>query len=256
MPDALRQRGLLEDEYYAQLDYYLNEYRQYAPEDFIGFEDAIDALAATGEIDERIVVPTLAAGRLFDDHAVLSRLFTFLDPEEMTKDPVFDFNPDLSDWPNEHTATLTISCLIDRDGDPRQARIMRLPNGRRLFFRPDESTSIWSTLAMPKSMVIQTLLLEGAPVAETDNTRVIDDVIQSRNQQIADEWDEWSWGSTEPMPPDMGPGGRPRPGNGGGMDPVEMAGSGCSASGFGTGSLGGLFPLLVLGLLVLRRRRA
>ena len=43
----------------------------------------------------------------------LTRLLTIVSPEEMTKDPIFAFNPDLPDVSNQHTAK--IAPVIMRD---------------------------------------------------------------------------------------------------------------------------------------------
>ena len=47
---------------------------------------------------------------LFDRRAYLTRLATFISPEEMNKDPEFIFNGDLPDLSNVHTATAHVMC--------------------------------------------------------------------------------------------------------------------------------------------------
>ncbi|MEZ0369906.1 MAG: DUF2330 domain-containing protein [Candidatus Sericytochromatia bacterium] len=51
--------------------------------------------AAVTELDETLVKPTREIRRLFMENPYLTRLFTTLSPEEMTADPMFDFNPQL-----------------------------------------------------------------------------------------------------------------------------------------------------------------
>src|SRR5262249_23477756 len=161
---AVRAHGISEDEFYARLPYYLNEYRQFAPEDFVGWSNVIDGAAVAATINEKIVTPTRNASALFEQHTYLSRLFTFLDPHELTVQPVFDETPSLPDWPKDHPATRTTSCL---GGGPfsgtQQASVIRLPNGRRLFLRPSESPSVWVGITMPKSQRIERMPLEGNP---------------------------------------------------------------------------------------------
>lgn len=64
----------------------------------------------TDTIRERIIKPLDAAYDLFDDNLYLTRLYTTLSPDEMTKNPEFTFNTAMGDQPLTRNATLTASC--------------------------------------------------------------------------------------------------------------------------------------------------
>ncbi len=64
----------------------------------------------TDTIRERIIKPLDAAYDLFDDNLYLTRLYTTLSPDEMTKNPEFTFNTVMGDQPLARKATLTASC--------------------------------------------------------------------------------------------------------------------------------------------------
>ena len=52
--------------------------------------------------------------RCCESRPYLTRLYTTMSADEMTMDPVFEFNPDLPDVSNVHTANRYVRC----DGDP------------------------------------------------------------------------------------------------------------------------------------------
>jgi MYXO-CTERM domain-containing protein len=260
MPPRLAMMGVTEPEFYGRLFYYLNEFRMFQPEAFIGWVDTIDAPAVANEIDEKIVRPTRDAGLLFRVHPYLTRLFTFLDPDQMTVDPAFDFNPSLPELSNIHQATMTISCLRTggSSGPVQQARILRLPNGRRLFFAPDDPSDVWLRVTMPNSQRIEHLPLEGAPAVELDNTDRIDVTIAGRNEDIARRYSQWNWGSpmAGPTPPQPNPNDPVTPAPPAApMDPVrpKSDSSGC-ASTRGGSFASPVLALLALGYLARRRR--
>jgi MYXO-CTERM domain-containing protein len=275
MPPRLAMMGVEPSDFYGRLHYYLGQYRQSQPELFMGWEDRIDGAAAAREIDEKIVQPTRAAGQLFRAHQYLTRLFTFLDPDQMTVDPTFDFNPSLPEQSNLHVATMTISCptpaggaggggagsgggFTGPNGRPA-ARILRLPSGRRLFFAPDEPSNVWTSIAMPKSLRIEHLPLEGAPAVELDNTDRIDVTIATRNEEIARRYSQWDWGSPMAGPPLPQP--QPDdPVNPAPMDPVTpkapKGDSGCSSAAGSTLAPPALLLFAVAALGLRRRRRS
>jgi hypothetical protein len=93
----------------------MTECLQYMPEDWTfdpqGFADALQ---------EKVVEPLRGVQEMLDglasrdqngdgtpDSSYLTRLFSTVSPEEMTRDPMFDFNPDLGNVDNWHTAMVT-----------------------------------------------------------------------------------------------------------------------------------------------------
>lgn len=69
-----------------------------------------DANAFTDDVDAVIVTPLRDAQATFDANPYLTRLFTTLSADEMTIDPMFNFNPDLGDVDNVRRATARCEC--------------------------------------------------------------------------------------------------------------------------------------------------
>jgi hypothetical protein len=69
-----------------------------------------DGAAFTAALMDEIVNPTKEVQEMFDSSAYLTRLYTTVSPEEMNRDPIFEFKPDMEDVSNIHTATLYTSC--------------------------------------------------------------------------------------------------------------------------------------------------
>ena len=175
MPAELADTGLDANSFYISFSYFLDEYRNNYPEQAETLYADFDPAALTAEIDERIVTPTLDAGQLFRDHPVMTRLFTTLSPDEMTKDPVLSFNPNLPDVSNIHEARLVRECRLESNGRiPRriiteQGWVLRLP---------DEGGNDWLEVDMPNSLRIEVLREEGAPEVTADYESAIDDAIE------------------------------------------------------------------------------
>ena len=77
----------------------------------MGFlEEPFDSIAFCDALEERIVIPLKEVQDMFNDQRYLTRLYSTISPEEMNRDPLFDFNPDLGDVDNNHTAQATGTC--------------------------------------------------------------------------------------------------------------------------------------------------
>ena len=87
-----------------------------------------DPAALVADLRLRIVEPMKDAQELFSLHPYMTRLVTTLSPDEMTKDPLFSFNPDLPDVSNVHSATATPIC---ENGKPVAATV-ELPGGETI----------------------------------------------------------------------------------------------------------------------------
>jgi hypothetical protein len=89
-----------------------------------------DAAAATAALETEIVDVLDGAQALVDASRHVTRLFTTMDPSEMTVDPQFVFNPDLEqDLAFAHTATNEIHCGL-LEGFEGAERVLRLEDGR------------------------------------------------------------------------------------------------------------------------------
>jgi hypothetical protein len=113
LPQALADQRVTLADYYRDLAFYLNTDRAQNPNKYADIEAALrafDPAKVVVDLRERIVTPLRDAGALFELHPYLTRLYTVLSPEHMTKDPVFSYNTSLPDVPLEHTATGLVRC--------------------------------------------------------------------------------------------------------------------------------------------------
>ena len=108
LPASLAARGTTEATFYASIDSFWSSDRTA----FAQF----DAAAAAADIDEQVLTPLANYRRLFDRPGRLTRLATFISPEEMTSDPLFVTNRSLPDLPPQHIAVAHVMC-----GDGEQA---------------------------------------------------------------------------------------------------------------------------------------
>lgn len=170
-PTQLEARGLDEDSFYSFADIYLDQFRNDFPEEYeqAGYDD-FDSVELTNKIWERVVTPTLEAGALFDKYPKMTRLYTTLSPDEMTKDPVFSFNPSLPDVDNVHEATFTYLCDAAQDGSDNTPGILELPDGRRFYLENEAAWDTKNRSTVPYSRRIEFLREEGPPEVEVDNT--------------------------------------------------------------------------------------
>jgi MYXO-CTERM domain-containing protein len=180
VPQGLLDEGITPNDYYTNISWYLGWYRDENPELYGDLDVEFDPATLTDDIEARVVIPTLEAGQLFRDHDYMTRMFTTLSPEEMKRDPVFSFNPDLPDVSNVHDAVLRYYCSLYGDSDQQHtpARLIT-EQGWELDLPGGEETYDWPQAQMPKSRYIQVLREEGDAETVTDNDEAIDSSIDS-----------------------------------------------------------------------------
>lgn len=157
-----------QEDFYNFPDAYLDQLRRDDPEAYEAY--TFDAVEVADALWERIVTPTLEAGAMFSKWPKMTRMYTTLSPDEMTKDPVFSFNETLPDVDNEHVATFTYLCDATQDGPQNTPGIFELPDGRRFYL---ENTLAWTEKnrsSVPYSRRIEFLREEGPPEVEIDNS--------------------------------------------------------------------------------------
>lgn len=181
MPAALRDTGVTEDDYYAQFSYYVVTDRAQRPELYADLDLEFDAQVLTQEIEDKVVTPTLAAGEMFRRHDYMTRLFTTLSPTEMTKDPVFSFNPDLEEVSNTHTGELHYFCGVAPNDDPATTPARIVTEAGFELDLPDGTGQALGAIAMPWSHYIETLREEGPPEVVADNTALIKAALATNN---------------------------------------------------------------------------
>lgn len=197
MPAAVLQEGVLrvvfrgDTEAYARAEEngtlfgiaeqaFYNDIRAF--EEWTG-EIAFDPNAFVDDLHAVIVDPLRDAQDLFARFPVLTRLFTTLSAEEMTLDPVFDFNPDLPQVSNLRTAQARWECdetSPDSVNFEELTLVVTLRDGREVRSRPFENIGepLPLPLDVPAAAVIEQMDTDGAPqpirrltaVTETEGT--------------------------------------------------------------------------------------
>jgi hypothetical protein len=159
-----------EDQFLAELRYYLGDYRARNPGLFVGYQTNFVPAALAGEIFEKVVKPAREAGALFRQYPTLTRLYTTLSPQDMTRDPVFSYNPSLPEVSRDHTATYEVNCGVAGSQFSSPGRLIteqgwsiKFPNGRNSA--PERSLA-----QGPAALRVETLAEEGAPIVDLDNT--------------------------------------------------------------------------------------
>ncbi len=100
MPPAAIAAGLSPATFYGNLSFYSTQY-PLPPSDLATLTDQVVA---------NIIEPRRVAQQMIDGQPYLTRMGTYISPEEMNQDPLFAFNPDLPDVAAAHSATLRSLC--------------------------------------------------------------------------------------------------------------------------------------------------
>ncbi|HEX3695349.1 MAG TPA: DUF2330 domain-containing protein [Polyangia bacterium] len=162
-PQSLKDQNIDEKTFYNQL----GSYWQQIPDQFATF----DATAFANELDSTIVKPLAAAQALFDKGPYLTRLATFISPEEMTKDPIFIFNGDLGDVPALRQADATYECGLMAYSHCDAPVRLRLPDGQTLRLLPQTPADPNSTCNYGGAGIYQRGDLDNMPALATAYNR-------------------------------------------------------------------------------------
>jgi hypothetical protein len=140
-------------------------------------EDQIDLAAWDPEAfardyQERVIAPALHARELLAQQPYLTRLLTFLSPDEMTTDPVFHVRSDLPSVDREHWAEQTIAC--------GEAPKFELPDGREIVVG---GSLAWPGIdaSVPSAERIEQIPETGKPKVVLDQGAEIDDALATIN---------------------------------------------------------------------------
>lgn len=88
-PETNEEHQTTEAEFYNFIDYWVAEAEAGK------LELSVDLERLRGRILNEVYIPNIAIEELFEKTTTLTRFYTTMDPEEMTKDPLFAFNADL-----------------------------------------------------------------------------------------------------------------------------------------------------------------
>lgn len=188
--------------------------------DIAGFEPA----AFLAAVETSAIEPMEETAAMFRARPYVTRFYTTMSADEMTRDPSFDFNSNLPDVSNVHNAERVIECSPSLSTFEAPWRIV-LPNGETVR----GTGNVWPFTptdgSMPANARIRRLETEGDGELVTDNAAAIAAALTEHNRTI-------------PRPTGV-------PGGGG----LCTAGAGRSSVGWALLGLAGL-------VLVLRRRRS
>ena len=128
MPEPVKALGTTEDTFYKLLDSYWAQYR----DSFAPFDSGV----ATEDLFKNVLRPLESAQAMLNRHSYMTRLATFISPEEMTKDPFFVINSDLPMVSNQRQAVAHMICG-DEEHDVCNAPVkLEVPDGGDIWFRP------------------------------------------------------------------------------------------------------------------------
>ncbi len=216
--------GVDEDDFYSCIFCYLH----WSVTDIAG----LDPATLLGDWDTTVWQPMVDTQEILDSVDWVTRMYTTLSAAEMTVDPVFDFNPDLETYSNNHTRDRIIEC---EPGYTQREAPWRVEFDSGYVVRGQFNT--WPldlSSGIPANSRILAMTTSGEGEVITDNTGTIAELIV---QQA----------------PDIIPPNQVNPENGG--EGLIAAGgcSECSATHAGNAPLGSI--AFVAGLFLIRRRR-
>jgi MYXO-CTERM domain-containing protein len=224
MPKALMDMGVTESAFYNNLSQYQAQLGPFDPVMFVA------------DLNERVVAPLQAAQEMFDKQPWVTRLYSTVSPDEMTRDPLFHLNPDLPAVSNIHKATGTGECQTD--GTVRNVKLTLASGGEPIsipgpiqFYGNNQP---WNyAAAEPSAARIELVSAFGQPAVYTRGQALVAD------KYLDQEDPDTVRGRNIPIE------GQPKP----------DSDSTCS---FGRGAGSGAGALLLVGLALLlgRRRRA
>ena len=157
--------------------------------------EGFDRGAFLRNLEENVVAPVRDAQALIDRQPYITRLYTTMSAHEMTRDPVFDFNADLQDVSNTHTAQWVIQCNPTVGIGDAPWRIT-LPNGTVLLGSGQSRNWPFSTsdVAMPANAVVERMSTDGDSTVLENNAREITQLVNDYNRtqpRTADPRREW-----------------------------------------------------------------
>jgi MYXO-CTERM domain-containing protein len=185
MPDAVKAMGVTEQQFYANISSYWQQFA-FPPYDLV---------ALTKDISDSIVTPRIEAQMMIDSHPYLTRLNTFISPDEMNKDPFFFESRDLTDVPNLHTAVIRTMCGNMEYLQCNAPMRLELPDGRMAWLRAGSKAttcqgaqpSVAGLAGLPAAEVAWQREETGEGIRVVDNTAAIATGIAANNNKFPNE---------------------------------------------------------------------
>jgi MYXO-CTERM domain-containing protein len=185
MPEALKAMGVTEQQFYANIGGY---WQQFAFPPY-------DLMLLTNEIWKTIVTPRIEAQMMIDSHPYLTRLNTFISPDEMNKDPFFFESRDLTNVPNVHTAVIRTMCGNMDYLQCNAPMRLELPDGRMAWLRAGSKAttcqgatpSVAGLASLPAAEIAWQREETGEGIRVIDNTAAIASGIAANNNKFPNE---------------------------------------------------------------------
>jgi MYXO-CTERM domain-containing protein len=137
----------------------------------------IDSNLAVDELQERVIDPERRVQAMFDAYKTATRLYTLISPEEMTIDPILDFDSSLPDVSNVHEAKMIQYCGVG--GSPGSAGVeVELTDGTVISFDSNGNRDRSILDSMPAASRIEQLK-EGTLIK--DNRGAIQELLEEHN---------------------------------------------------------------------------
>ncbi|HIA01688.1 MAG TPA: DUF2330 domain-containing protein [Myxococcales bacterium] len=234
MPQSVKDKGVTEQQFYNNLQKYKN--------DLAG--QPFDPVAFADDVADKLLKPLEEANQLFNEHRYMTRLMTMISASEMTRDPIFLFNPDLPNVNNVHSAVGKPYC---KEGTNEVEKVViTLADGTLLEYEGPFNTGqvpvlADEALAGGPASAIQRMFTAGPP----------EDISLDRVPEVDKEFDSITVG----LVASGALGGLPS-GNRPGAQPTSSGEGGCVAS--NAAPLSGILVMgliFVLGLGTFRRRQ-
>jgi hypothetical protein len=151
----------------------------WGPAEIPGFDPA----AFLAALESSVIEPMTRTAELFRTHATMTRFYTTMSADEMTRDPMFAFNSNLDDVSSVHNATRVIECSPSLSQSEAPWRVV-LPSGETVR---GTGTSWPFTAAggeMPANARIRRLDTEGEGEVIVDNVAAITATLATHNRTI------------------------------------------------------------------------
>ncbi len=144
-----------------------------------------DKQAFLDALETEVIEPMVDTEELVASLPYVTRFYTTLSAPEMDRDPLFDFNPDLDDVSNVHSATRVIECnenvsFFDAPSrvELEDGRMVRLEPGQPWPFGPDDEE------APPANALVAQLTTSGPGTIVADNRGAIDRALDAHNATV------------------------------------------------------------------------
>ncbi len=167
--------GIEEDAFYGCMDCYVSRLTR----DIEG----LDPTALLEDMRTEVIAPMAETAALFREIPYATRLYTTMSAHEMTMDPVFDFNADLGDVDNVHSADRVIECASGVSLSEAPYRVY-LPSGEVVRGVGSEWPFATGDESMPATRRVRRVGTEGEGAVIDDNADRIEATILAHNATV------------------------------------------------------------------------